>query len=543
MGRSERRLSRRDVLRMGGVTAAGGALAAAGGRLGLPGALAADERGQVTGPPLAAQAGMDVLASGGNAVDAVVAAALVGAVVSINNCGIGGYGGHMVIAPADGQNVTAIDFNSAAPAAARPDMYPLDERGRVRDRLNEHGWLAAGVPGTLAGVQLALDRCGSRPLREVAQPAIRLAREGFPVSRSLVAVIRGARAELLKTPAAARLLLVDGEPPAEGSVHRNPELAAMLQTLADRGSVETFYRGDIAQRIAEECHKRGGLITVADLAAYRAREMKTLRCQWNGFSIHTAPLTAGGATVLQAIGFLKALSWPTQPATDPRSIHTLLEALRVAWGDRLRLLGDPEQVRVPLDRLLSDGYASEVAARVRAAVQEQKPVPVATDGRPAGGTLHLNAVDAHGLMVALTLTHGNAFGAQVAVEGLGLLLGHGMLRFDPRPGRPNSPGPGKRPLHNMCPTVVLRDGKPAVALGAGGGRRIVSAVFEAMANFAGRGLAIDAAVAAPGLHTEGGLEVTLNARAPAADETYLREVGYQVRRGATATVTAAAPVL
>jgi gamma-glutamyltranspeptidase/glutathione hydrolase len=522
---------------------AGGALLAGGvaARLNAAG----DEppprpRGVVVGQPQAARAGAEVLAAGGNAVDAAVAAALVAGVVAVHQCGIGGYGGHLVIALPGGRNVSAIDFNTAAPGAARPDMFPLTDQGTVKDDVNAHGWLAAGVPGTLAGLQLALDRHGTQPFRKLVQPAIRYARDGFPVTAVLANAIRTARGQVADDPATARLLLDNGEPLKQGSTYRNPDLADLLSSLAEQNSVEPFYRGDIARRIAAAFRKHGGLVTADDLAAYHAREVTPLRLDWRGCAIWTAPLTAGGATVLEALAVLKALAWEKMPADDPRTTQARLETLRLAWDDRLRYLGDPEKADVPLDRLLSEEHARELAARVEAAVKEKKPVPVSTDGRSQNGTIHISAAGGDGMMVALTLTHGNAFGARVTVEGLGLILGHGMSRFDPRPGRPNSPGPGKRPLHNMCPTVVLRDGRPVLALGATGGRKIPSTVFEVLCRYAGRGEPLADAVAARRLHTEGGLDVTVETRWPEAEVSYLRELGYAVKTGPSATVQAVA---
>lgn len=526
-------LSRRDLLHLAGGALAGGLLTSG------PAVNSESEpEAQVAGPPLAADAGTEVLRAGGNAVDGIVTAALAAAVVSIHNCGIGGYGGHMVIALPSGK-VTAIDFNSTAPAAARPDMFPLDEKGQVKGNANFHGWLAAGVPGTLAGMQLALDRYGTRSFREAVQPAIRYARDGFPINTPLATVLRNAAPALRQDPATAALLLENGEPPKEGATHRNPRLAALLQTLADRGRVDPFYRGDIGRQIADAFSRHGGLVTAADMAAYRAREVKPLALDWNGSSIRTAPLTAGGATVLQALAVLKALDWEKRPQEDPRTTHARLEAPRLCWHDRVTLLGDPDHAGVPLERLLSSKYVHELADRVEAAVAEGKPAPAGGDGRTADGTVHLSAVDRSGMMAALTLTHGSSFGAQVTVEELGLILGHGMSRFDPRPGMPNSPGPHKRPLHNMCPTVVLRRGRPELALGAAGGRRIVNSVFHVLAHYAGRGVPLEAALAAPRLHNEGDLAVVVDTATPEADLAYLSRIGFAARRGAAgATVTA-----
>jgi gamma-glutamyltranspeptidase/glutathione hydrolase len=495
--------------------------------------------GCVAGHPEGAQAGAQVLAEGGNALDAAVAAALVACVVAVPGCGVGGYGGHLIVAPAGGRGgPVAIDFNSAAPAAARPDMFPLNADGQVRDRRNAEGWLAAGVPGTLAGLQLALDRHGTRSFRELVQPALRLARDGFPTSPALAAAIRSARVSLERDPASVRLLLPDGMPPRPGTPFRNMDLAALLQMLAEHNRVDAFYRGAIAERIAAAFQRGGGLVTADDLAAYRAREVTPLELNWCGHRICTAPLTAGGATILQALGVLRAMAWEASDPADPRSTLRRLEALRLAWHDRLQRLGDPQSRAVPLDRLLSHAYARQLAGRAEDAVRRRRPAPAQTDGRSAGGTIHISAADNAGMLAAITLTHGENFGARVTVNGLGLILGHGMSRFDPRPDHPNAPGPGKRPLHNMCPTVVYRNGRAVMALGGRGGRRIPNAVFDVLTAYVARGTALADAIAAPRLHTEGGERVTVESRVPAAETNLLREVGYKVAIGASATVHA-----
>jgi gamma-glutamyltranspeptidase/glutathione hydrolase len=524
-------LDRRTFLKVAGATLA----------LGGP-VLAADPpakaKGLMLGQPQAAEAGLTVLAAGGNAVDAVVAGALVAGVVAVAGCGIGGYGGHLVIARPAGDKVTAIDFNTAAPAAARDDLFPLDDKGAVKGGVNSHGWLAAGVPGTLAGMQLALDKYGTLKFARVVEPAIRHAREGFTVSKNLAAGIKAAKDRLSRDPGSAKLFFDKGEPLAEGATYRNPDLADLLQTLADAGSVEPFYRGDVAKKIAAAFHDNKGLVTADDLAAYKAREVKPLKLEWRDQVIYTAPLTAGGLTVLQALATLKALDWPTWDHKEPASAQARIEALRLAWNDRLRLLGDPEQAKVPVEQLLSDRHAEKSAERVRAAVKEKKPAVAESDGRPAGGTIHLTAVDGDGMMVALTLTHGDSFGTQVTVDGLGLILGHGMSRFDAHPGKPNSVGPGKRPLHNMCPTVVCRDGKPVLALGATGGRKIPNTLFDVLAYRVGEGRPLAEAVQGPRVHTEGDTQLTLEAKWPEATVDFLKGVGYTVKTGTGANLNA-----
>jgi gamma-glutamyltranspeptidase/glutathione hydrolase len=527
---NEVRCDRRSFL-----TAAGGALATIAANQALGREPKAQGRGLVIGFAEAADAGNAVLADGGNAVDAIVAAALVAGVVAVSRCGIGGYGGHMTIGLPNGK-VTSIDFNSAAPAAARPDMFSLDDKGRVQGGANLHGWRSAGVPGTMAGLQLALDKYGTRSLARVVGPAIQYARDGFEVYWPY----GGAAARFSRDPGSAKLFTRNGKLLQKGETYRNPDLSDMLQRLAEKGSADDFYRGDIGKQIADAFQKNGGLVTRGDMAGYHAWEVEPLKIEWHDHTIATAPLTAGGLTMLQTIATLKVVQgdWSRLAKDDPRSTQIWLEALRIAWGDRLRLFGDPQFAKVPVERLLSQQYAAESAAKVRKAIEEQRPVPVESDGRTAGGTVNLAAVDTKGMMVSLTLTHGDSFGAQVTVDGLGLLLGHGISRFDPAPGRPNSIAPGKRPLDNMSPTVVLRDGKPALAIGAAGGRRIPNAIFQVLMHVLRDGNSLEQAVAEPRLFTNGSTTIHAERGCPETEVRYLKQIGYTVAGGEQCMVSA-----
>ncbi|MBI5766374.1 MAG: gamma-glutamyltransferase [Verrucomicrobia bacterium] len=529
------RLTRRQALRL---TAGAAASALAFPRL-LRAAAAPDfPHGVVRGEPTAEKIAAEILASGGNAVDAIVAAALVASVVTPQMCGPGGYATSIMIASADGKKIVAIDGNSTAPAAARTDMFPLDDAGKVRGRIHEHGWLAAGVPGILAGLQLALDRHGTRKFAELVQPAIRFARDGFPLPAAIANAMKNLQAHFATHPGGKELFLKNGAPPAAGDTFRNPELADLLATLAQRGSVETFYRGDIAQKIADDFAKHGGLVTAADLAAHRAREVTPLRLDWgDGTQVFTAPLTAGGFTMLQTLRTLRALDFAKIPAGLTRT-HTYAEALRLAWADRLTLLGDPDHAKVPQEKLLSDDYARECAGRVRAAVAEKRILTHKVDSRLAPGTIHLSAVDRAGNLAALTLTHGGSFGSCVTIDGLGLTLGHGMSRFEPVPGHPNSPGPGKRPLHNMCPSIIVRDGRPVLAIGGRGGRKIPNATLAALTEFVVFNRLMAAALAAPRLHTDGTVNLEPETKWPADELKALATLGYKVKPAASATLSA-----
>lgn len=277
-------------------------------------------------------------------------------------------------------------------------------------------------------------------------------------------------------------------------------------------------------------------MTAADMAAYKAREVKPLSIEWNGFTLHTAPLTAGGLTVLQWIACLKALDWTKLPDERVR-IHAHVESLRVAWRDRLTLLGDPSQAKVPVEMLMSARHADESADKVREAVKKKSPLQLATLPREQGGTVNLSVADREGNLVAVTLTHGQAFGARVTVEGLGLTLGHGMSRFDVEPDHPNAPGPRKRPFNNMCPTIVTRGGKPVLALGGAGGRKIPNSLGEVLVQFVGHGAAFDQAISAPRLHTEGDMSLRVDKAWP--QQPFLKEIGYKVAVGAGAKISVA----
>jgi gamma-glutamyltranspeptidase/glutathione hydrolase len=532
-------LSRRAMLRR-----TTGALLA--GTAGFPFCLRAREQpippfkdGVVVGENEGMRVGLAVLADGGNAVDAVVAAALAASIAAPSRSGIGGYGGHMIVALDGGKKIGAIDFNTAAPAAARPDMFPLDQKGSVIDRKNFFGWHAVGVPGVLAGMQIALERYGTRSFREMIQPAIGLAEKGIVVGKTFANTLRGCAPRFAKDPGSASLYLRSGKPPKEGDVLRNPHLAEMLSTLAKRNSVDSFYRGDIAQRIADAFQKHGGLVTSKDLGAYRARDVKSLELQFGQFTVLTAPLTAAGLTILQALSILKSLGWNSQGNAGP-VLHAQLEALRLAWKDRLELFGDPDQVKVPVEKLLSADYARELAGKVRHAVdEERKPVDTGVQKHTDEGTNNLCAVDKHGNMVAVTLTHGGSFGAQVTVDGLGLTLGHGMSRFDPHPVSPNAPGPGKRPVHNMCPSLVLREGVPEIAIGAAGGVRIPNTIYSALTEYLVRGASLDAAIAAPRLQCTGTLDVAVEPGSPKDTAEYLRQIGFRVQTWESSSVASA----
>ena len=518
-----------------------GIAATALGSMRGPISLASDKEldfGQVVGDPEAARVGGNVLRNGGNAVDAIVAGSFAAAVTALGHTGIGGYGGSATIAIEGGRKVFSVDFNSTAPAALREDTFTLDKQGNVIDRANEHGWLAAGVPGVLAGLAMTLKTGGTWSLHDTLQPAIALARDGFAVSASLATGIKVAALHFSKDAGSRELYFNEDVPLVAGKTLRNPELADMLMALAKANSVEPFYRGEYASLIASQFQKNGGLVTIADLAAYQASIAKPLSLDCNGMTIHTAPLTAGGLTVLQAIHTLKAMRLDTI-SDDMRSI-AMVEALRWAWRDRLQLLGDPQHVNVPVEKLLSEAYARDTAAQVSRAMAANRPIEHRIKSNTQSGTIHLCSADRHGNFASLTLTHGGSFGARVTVAGLGLTLGHGVSRFDVTPGHPNAPGSGKRPLHNMVPCIVTRDGQAILAVGGRGGRKIPNAVFCFLTEFLMQKQSLASSIGMQRMHTEGNLSLELEKSWPEDDRNRLTAFGYQIKTAGNATLSATA---
>lgn len=506
--------------------------------LGLANQLASERGGAVIGETTGEKVGQRVLADGGNAVDAIVAAALACTVAAPHQTGAGGYGAHGMFAVDGGKTLWALDANSAAPMALRADAFQPDAEGNVPGKVNEHGWLAAGVPGILAGLQLALDRFGTQRMSDMLQPAIELARSGIRLPAAVIRTLEQSKT-IAADPGSQKLYLHGGAPPAAGQPFKNPELAEMLATLAAANSVEPFYRGEIAAEIAGAFARHGGLVTRQDMAAYQARITEPLSLTIGTSTVCTTPLTAGGLTTLQILRALDALDWRAQ-AGQPDAARSFIEAARLAWSDRLALLGDPDSVDVPQTRLLSSDYAHECAERVRTAVRSGRPLALAVDQRDQGGTIHLSAADTLGNFAALTLTHGGSFGAQVTVEGIGVTLGHGMSRFDPRPEHPNAPGPGKRPLNNMVPCIVTQNGRAVLAVGGRGGRKIPNAVLGFLAAYLFRDAKPAQAMAAARMHTEGATNVELEKAWPETERQSLEQFGYKLKTASSATLSAVA---
>lgn len=478
----------------------------------------------------------------GNAVDSAVATALIAAVKAPSQTGIGGYGLSAIVAAQDGNRIVAIDANSAAPQSMPADIFKPGPDGTVKDRINDSGWLAAGVPGVLAGLQALIDHFCSTGFNELVQPAIQIAQHGFPWPETL-AKTTNSRPVFRKDPGSQQLYLPGGSPIPPGEIFRNPDLANLLQHLAAKNRVDDFYKGSIATQIAAAFAKNGGLVTAADLANYSANLVTPLALTIDDLTVHTPPLTAGGLTVLQMLHAEHFLAQTTGLAPEER-LHAAVEIMRIAWHDRLCLLGDPAAAansEVPLTRLLSANYARESAAAATTAARKKQILNHPIKPKQHSGTIHISAADNSGLTIALTLTHGNGFGAGVTVPGLGLTLGHGMSRFETNPEHPNAPGPAKRPLHNMVPAIVTHHHRTQFALGGAGGRRIPNTVYSILRAALILKQPLSQALQSVRFHTEGNQTLQISANTPEQTRNYLNQIGYQTASSPSAAIASIAP--
>jgi gamma-glutamyltranspeptidase/glutathione hydrolase len=461
----------------------------------------------VSGEPRATAAGLEVLRQGGNAIDAAVAVALVLAVTHPQAGNLGG-GGFLVARLHDGRTF-ALDFRERAPAAAHADMY-LKPDGSVDEDKIRCGAPAAGVPGSPAGLAWALEHHGTRTLRQLVAPAVRLAREGFPVDQFLARALREEAGTLGRFPSTRKVFFKDGAPLAQGDLLVQKDLAATLEAFAEHGAAG-FYQGPTAERIAAQMERDGGFVTRQDLRSYAPVERAVLRGSYRGHEILCMPPpSSGGVALVQMLHLLEPYDVAGLGFGGSRSIHLLTEVMRRAYADRSRWLGDPDHHPVPVEGLLSREYAD----RLRAGLRTDKVSEVAP-GLPPGAdatkdTTHFAVVDGHGNAVCCTTTINSTFGSGLVVEGAGFLLNNEMDDFSAKPGVPNQFGlvgaranaiaPGKRMLSSMTPTIVLKDGSVRLLLGSPGGGRIINTVLQVLVNVLDHGMGIEQAVRAPRVH-------------------------------------------
>ena len=458
---------------------------------------------------IASEVGAEVMRGGGNAIDAVVATGFALAVTYPAAGNIGG-GGFLLIRTADGE-VVANDHREKAPLAATHDMY-LDDEGEVVQGLSTASPLAVGVPGTVDGLLDALERYGTISRQHAIAPALRLARDGFPLPHDLARQFNGRQEAFAEHPATlATFSKPDGEPFAAGELFRQPELAATLERIAEHGR-DGFYAGKTANLIVAEMERSGGLVTNEDLAAYRSVWREPVRGAYRGHEIVSMPPpSSGGVLLVQMLNMLAAFDIGGLGFGSAAAIHRMIEAERRAYADRALHLGDPDFYDVPIALLTSEEYA-----RLRFADFDEEAATrsddIAAGEVPAESaeTTHVSVMDAAGNAVAYTTTLNFSYGARMVVTGAGFLLNNEMDDFSARPFTPNAYGliggeanaiaPGKRMLSSMTPTIVLKEGEPWLVTGSPGGSTIITTVLQVIVNAIDHGMDLGDAVAAPRFH-------------------------------------------
>jgi gamma-glutamyltranspeptidase / glutathione hydrolase len=480
---------------------------------------------------LAAQAGLDVLRHGGNAVDAAVAISLVLGVTNSGSCGIGG-GGFMLIYLAHSHRLYGLDYRERAAMAANAAMYVRD--GKPDEELARSGALAVAVPGEIAGLDAALRRFGSRKFSQLAAPAIKLALDGFPITPHLATDITLTAAKISQDSGFRGLFFDDaGMPLKAGAIAYNRKLAALLEGLGNH-PVNEFYQGHIAGRIVDYLHKRGGLLTLRDLADYRPVWRSPISTRYRGYQIYAMPPPSSGGVVLEILEMMEAEELNGVAIDSPPYLARLIQFMRQGFIDRADY-GDPAFVNVPLAHLLS---AKHIAASREIALQHAGApgIAIAHDH----GTSNFCVVDGQRNVVVVTTTINTIFGAKLMVPELGLILNNEMDDFTVAPGVPNAfklvqapaneVAPGKRPLSSMSPVIVLKNGHPVLAAGASGGPTIISGVVQVVLNELDFHLDPERAVAEPRIHDQAAPDLVLvESDLPAQTTTALQRMGYHLK--------------
>ena len=459
----------------------------------------------------ATEVGAQVLADGGNAVDAAVAVGFALAVTLPRAGNLGG-GGFMLVHDAGSDETVAIDYREAAPVRAGRDMF-LDEEGSVDKDKARFSHLSAGVPGTVAGLWRAHQDYGRLPWKRVVEPAVRLARDGFEVTYDLAGLLASRKERMCRFEAACRYFYkAGGEPYEPGERFVQPDLADTLQAIANDGP-DAFYRGAVAKKIVAEMNKHGGLVDADSLAAYQPVIRDPSRGTYRGYEILTMPPpSSGGIHIVQMLNILENFPMAEFGSGSADAVHVLAESARLAYADRSKHLGDPDYYDVPAKWLMSKAYARELAAGID--MEKARPSSDVAPGVPSAyespETTHYSVIDRDGNVVSNTTTLNFSFGSGIAVTGAGFLLNNEMDDFSAKAGVPNAYGligheaneiaSGKRPLSSMTPTIVLKDGNAWFATGSPGGSRIITTVLQMVVNVIDHGMNIAEAEAAPRMH-------------------------------------------
>jgi gamma-glutamyltranspeptidase/glutathione hydrolase len=460
----------------------------------------------------ATEAGLQILKEGGNAIDAAVTIGFTLAVTYPRAGNIGG-GGFLLVYLAKSNEVVAIDYREKAPKAATEDMF-LDKSGNVNTEKSRHSYLAVGVPGTVAGLTLALEKYGTVSLERALKSAIEFAERGLPVDEQLQRSLLDARDRLRASPASMGIFFKkDGTPYRVGEFLVQRDLAWSLKQIARHGPA-AFYKGEIAQKIAFAMKSNGGLITKEDLASYEAVIREPVHGRYRGYDIYSMPPpSSGGVHLIQVLNLLEPFPMSKFGHNTAQTIHLMAESMKLAYADRSKHLGDPDFVDVPVSGLISKGYADELRLKIN--FSKAAPSAEILPGNPVkyeedNNTTHFSVMDRYGNAVSNTYTLNFSYGSGITIPGTGILLNNEMDDFSAKPGEPNAYGliggrynaiqPGKRMLSSMTPTIVMKDGKPFLVTGSPGGSRIITVVLQMIMNVIDHGMNIEAATNAVRIH-------------------------------------------
>jgi gamma-glutamyltranspeptidase/glutathione hydrolase len=459
----------------------------------------------------ATRIGLEVLEQGGNAIDAAVAIGFALAVTLPRAGNLGG-GGFMIVYDASAGETVAIDFRETAPAKASRDMF-LDEKGDADAERSRYSYLAAGVPGTVAGLALALERYGSLPLKEILRPAVNLADRGIEVSDDLSLSLKAALERMSPWPESMKIFFKPDRSPYEpGETLVQQDLAKSLREISENGPA-AFYEGEIAQKIVADMEANGGLITLADLKNYAPVVREPVRGTYRGYEIVSMPPpSSGGIHLIQLLNMLEHYPIGELGHNSAATIHRMAEAMKLAYADRSEYLGDPGFTTVPAKGLTSKTYAAELVKLID--LNRARPATDIKPGNPlpfeSNETTHYSVVDKDGNVVSTTYTLNFTYGTGITVADTGILLNNQMDDFSAKPGVPNAygliggdanaVGPAKRPLSSMTPTLVFKDGKPFLATGSPGGSRIITTVLQIVMNVVDHGMNIAEATIFPRVH-------------------------------------------
>ena len=461
----------------------------------------------ITQSDIASQIGFQVIKNGGNAIDAAVATGFAMAVTHPTAGNIGG-GGFIVYRPASGEPVS-YDFREVGPARSSPEMWMKD--GKYDFDIHHNSHMSVGVPGTVAGLHLAWKEAGSKPWKELVEPAIKLARDGFEVSHGLARSLAGQLDDFKKYPASLAQFSKNGRPYEQGDILKQPDLAKTLTRIADQGPAG-FYEGETAALIEKEMKANGGLITMADLKAYQAKKRGVVKGTYRGYDIiGMPPPSSGGMAVVQMLNVLEGYDLKANGYGSAKNIHLAAEAMRRAFADRARYLGDPDfEKDIPLPMLISKDYAAQQRKSINPDKASKSSTNSFTWTSESPETTHLSIVDAKRNAVAMTYTLEYGYGSRIVVPGAGFLLNNEMGDFNAAPGLTDERGligttanlarPGKRMLSSMAPTIVAKDGQLFMVTGTPGGRTIINTVLTTILNVIDYGMNAQEAVDAGRMH-------------------------------------------